>query len=73
MKRLVCAAVLSGVASIAAVNLASAQEVSREDAVRQCVAQAQREAPGAGDPTDPASAARYGIFSNCMRRLGHRP
>ncbi len=73
MKRLVCAAVLSTVASFTSVNLATAQQVSREEAVRQCVAQAQREAPGAGDPTDPASAARYGIFSSCMKRLGHRP
>ncbi len=73
MKRLVSAAAFAAVASLGSITFASAQEVSREEAVRQCIAQAQREAPGAGDPTDPASAARYSIFASCMKRLGHNP
>lgn len=54
-------------------SLSAQQQTPREDAVRTCVSEAQATAPNVSDANDPRVAARYSVYSNCMRRLGHNP
>lgn len=49
------------------------QQSPREDAVRTCVSEAQASTPNITDANDPRVAARYSMYSDCMRRLGHNP
>lgn len=75
MKHRLSVVVLSSVVSLASTWGACAQqEVPREEAIRQCVAQAQGEVPNvSGDPNDPAYTRRANIYSACMIRLGQKP
>lgn len=74
MKKLVLAIGALALASPLALGSASAQqETTREDAVRTCIAEAQASAPNISDANDPRVAARYSVYSSCMKRLGHNP
>jgi hypothetical protein len=54
-------------------SLSAQQQTPREDAVRTCVSEAQANTPNITDANDPRVAARYSVYSDCMRRLGHNP
>ncbi|MDB5594249.1 MAG: hypothetical protein JWM36_1210 [Hyphomicrobiales bacterium] len=75
MKYSLTVLVLSSIACIMSGSLASAQGTpNREDAIRQCISQAQGEVPNvSGDPNDPAYSRRLTIYAACMARFGERP
>ncbi len=75
MKRMISALALFTLTSVALGEMAVAQQpISREEAIRQCVAQAQSQVPNvSGDPSDPAYSRRANIYSACMKDFGQIP
>jgi hypothetical protein len=75
MKNLLSVITLASLVSLTSAWVASAQEsASRDEAIRQCVAQAQGEVPNvSGDPNDPSYTRRANIYSACMVRMGQKP
>jgi hypothetical protein len=62
------------IACLAGVTAANAQTQQRDDAVKTCVAKAQREVPNvSGDPSDPQYTRRLNIYSTCMKELNQNP
>ncbi|MDH7799868.1 hypothetical protein QBC99_005978 [Beijerinckia sp. GAS462] len=71
--RLLAITLIAAVSAIAIAQSASAQQrPTRDAAISQCVAMAQKAVPTIVDAADPNTNARLNIYKSCMRRIGYR-
>lgn len=75
MNTFVKAAALVSVMILVPAGSASAAKMSRDAAVEQCVAQAQKNMSGNAASMNSSSDSKAGVavYSACMKKLGFRP